>query len=84
MNPISNKEAYHILKNVDYENNDFLTNIIDYLKVVVDYSHNIPMNELRKNKKLTSGISVLVTASNIGDMSILDKNDQDVIKNIVK
>lgn len=84
MNPISNKEAYHILKNADCENNDFLADVIDYLNVVVNYSYAVPMNELRKNKKLTSNINALVIASNMGDISILDKSDQDIIKNIAK
>jgi hypothetical protein len=61
-----------------------MTKIVDYIKIVIDCSHNIPMNEFRKNKKLTSDISVLVVASNTGDISMLDKNDQDIIKNIVK
>lgn len=84
MNPISNTEAYNMLKNVDCENNDFLSTVIDHLKLVIEYSHPIATSEFRKNKKLTSDIRDLVIASNTGDMSMLNKNDQDIIKNIVK
>ncbi len=84
MNPIRNKKAYNNLKNIDCENNYFLSTIIDNLKLVIECSHPIATSEFRKNKKLTSDIRELVIASNTGDVSMLNKNDQDIIKNIVK
>lgn len=82
MYPISNREAYNILKKIE-NNNDFFKNIVIYLENILQFEYPIPISELRKNKKLSSDLLKLVIFSNTGDISILDDESQDIIKNIV-
>lgn len=84
MIPLSNKEVYYALINVDNVDNEFLVSIMDYLKNVIKCSHTVSMNEMRKSKKFDADLTTLCVVSNTGDISILSKKDQEVLKILQK